>query len=466
MTIKSQRNESTTIYVPKTTSEKRFVEKHFGPDGRPNMAPGFEGEKDRAGNTLDLYRGNTKVFDRTRFGYAAAPSDADEKVYEGKTYRHGDNTKHQKRASIKKFLGRKQKRDEKRLQEGIIFPQGEVQVELVDMINESNQTDVRALRGQITHKVFVGLVGTSADQNHYCVQDSGGRRFHVFTNKELGKKGDRVDLHVQEYKKGGGILSVAKKNLVKEQTEMEAYNDLSRIKRPNLNPGVKSAHEVFLDHHDHVKQVLKDIGSTLDAYKAKVTASRTQLKLGGQSGFTKVAGKAHWGHVGDMKRTRTDLEHVRDYLSGSGEYGNMASSPVVKEETEVLVEDMTDVRQRMMAANKVFQLGVKHGDKQMQSAARTRLQQLAKQHADYSNKQDASEDFILALEEINQVVADEPVEQKVTAEQFIEEMGEDLAAQIIESLELLDEEDQNLVNSLIEQGEWEQLADLYTVESE
>lgn len=460
MTTAPQLKESTAVYTPKTASEKRFVQKHFGSDGRPNMAPGFEGDKDRTGNTLELYRGVTKPFDRTRFGYAPAPSDADEKVYEGKTHRYSDNAKHKNRAIVKKFLIRKQKKDERRLQEGIIIPKDEFQVEIVDgTINEANQADVRALRGQITHKVFVGLVGTATDQNHYCVQDSGGRRFHVFTNKELGKKGDRVDLHVQEYKKGGGILSVAKKNLVKEETQVDETRE------------PKNAHDVYLEHQVHLKQVLKDIGTALDAHAAKVVAPRSVISTGkdGKTEMKTVPGKAHWGHVGDMKRTRSDLENVRDYLSGSSEYGAHASMPVAREETEnnkELVEDLKDVQQRMMAANKIHILGIKHGDKQMQAAAKTRLQQLAKQHADFSNKQDASEEFLSVVEDIQRIIADEPVEQKVTAEQFIEAMGEDLATQIIASLDLLEDEDKKMVESLIEQGQWEQLAELYTTMEE
>lgn len=467
-TLKPQQsNESVATYVAKPASANRFVQKHFGPDNRPNMAPGFEGDKDRVGNNVDqLYRGGVvKPADRPGKGYAPAPSDEDEKVYEGKTWRHGDNTKHKKGAVVKKFLQKKRQDAERRLSEEIEIPEGEEVVELA----EKTQPDVRALRGEIIHKTFVGMVGTAAEQNHYVVQDGGGRKYHIFTNKALGEKKDPVDLNVHEYKKGSGILSVAKANVVKEEVELnEARRGPGSVNDPH-HPQSKTAHEVYLEHHAHVKNVLKDISGGLDAHKARVTKPVLYpSSVGGVAVMKKNPGKANWLDVGDMTRVRSDVEHVRDYLFGRGEYATAApvgtnNAKIHREEIEVNENDSTlnlpDVRTKMMAANKVHQLGVKFGDKGMQEAAKKRLQQLAQRHSELVKQDVADEvdpEFDDLLSQINELLTPS------LAETFVEAVGEELAEVILSAYQNLDDEGKEMLLELVRNEQWEAIIEIFT----
>lgn len=526
--------ESIDKYEARAAGQKRFVMKHFDADNRPTMAPGFEGETDRAGNNLSLYRGVTKVAPRPGHGYAAAPSKEDEAVYEGKTYRHGDNTKHMKRSGVKKYLMRKKRGDEKRLQENtelaeiskktlgsyinkavpsygskamqlqkvrmdredsynaingldlshgerskisdtvsknsndkegkllrktynhdkgikravarlqgnpvtprygkkpskpytaesFDIPENEDILELITDINEASaqQQDVRALRGKIVHRQFVGMIGTAGEQEHYRIMDTAGRTHHIFTNKQLGKKGEKVDLHVAEYKKGGGLLSVAKKNMVKESLN-ESLSAVVSGKRDFLKRGEKAAapkdaHETYMEHHHAVKKLLGDIGSAVDNRHARITAPTKGVDyVKGNPAIVMRPGKAHWGHTGDMKSYRRQLEDLRDSLTQQGEYSLPTMQAAIrKEETEVNLQeldihpndkglDLAGVRKKMMDTNRIHQMGVKNKDTVIQGAAKTRLQQLAKLHAQLS-RDNVDEEFAPILEQINQIIGE------------------------------------------------------------
>lgn len=341
-TLKQLSNESVGTYRPKPEGEQRFVDKHLGAGQKPVMAPGFEGETDRAGNSLSHYRGVTTSGRSDKQGYAAAPSDEDEKVYEGKTWRAGDNEKHKRGAAVKKFLNKKRKSDEKRLQESIDIPEGEGVVVLVEDVNEAaDAADVRALKGTVALKQFVGIVGTSPDQHHYVVQDQAGRRHHIFTNKALGDKGDKVDLHVKEYKKGAGLLSVAKKNMVKE--------DLNEGTRPSRDPGrpagdsgaPATAHQTYMHHVIAIKHLLGHISSHVDDHVRGVNKPH-EVAVHDSKGsrFVSKDGQANWAHVGSMKHYRNQLEDIRDSLTQQGEYANPTylSGRAVKEEIAEKIE--------------------------------------------------------------------------------------------------------------------------------
>lgn len=523
--------ESIDKYEARAAGQKRFVQKHFDADNRPTMAPGFEGDTDRAGNNLAVYRGNTKVAPRPGHGYAAAPAKEDEAVYEGKTYRHGDNTKHLKRSGVKKYLMRKKKGDEKRLQEdeqldeiskktlgsyigkavnsyggkamqlqkvrsdrddsynalnkldlpfgekskvsdavsknsndkehkllrktfnhdkgikravarlqghpvtprygkkpakpytaeSFDIPEDEDVLELITDINEASaqQQDVRALRGKITHRQFVGMIGTAGEQEHYRIMDTAGRTHHIFTSKQLGKKGERVDLHVAEYKKGGGILSVAKKNMVKESLN-ESSGFFNHRAKGDDTP--KDSHETYMEHHHAVKKLLGDLGNAMDSRHDRITAATKGVDYkNGTPTIVMRPGKAHWGHVGDLKHYRRSLEDMRDSMLQQGEYSLPTMQAAIrKEHTEVASSadlqeldihpndkglDLSGVRKKMMDTNRIHQMGVKNKDTVIQGAAKTRLQQLARLHAHLSRDQ-VDEEFAPILEQINKIIGE------------------------------------------------------------
>lgn len=544
--IKANIAESVATYQPTSAGQKRFVLKHFDAENRPTMAPGFEGNKDRAGNSLDLYRGNTKVAARPGHGYAAAPSTEDEKVYEGKTYRHSDNSKHMKRSGVKKYFQRKRKGDDKRLQEdqldelskktlgsyvkkavnsfgmaamdlkagkredginlavsrlagnkypnnvsttsrntrraklrkeSLDIPENEEIYEIVTDVNEAaaQQQDVRALRGKIIHRQFVGMIGASAEQEHYRIQDTAGRTHHVFTNKELGKKGDKIDLHVAEYKKGGGILSVSRKNVVKESlNEGSRFAGATRNRHSGGtakladNGSPRDAHDTYIEHSAAIKHLLSHIGGVIDDHNMRVSAPRDQVTHDANGPkIMKVAGKAHWGHVGDMKAYRRQLEDLRDSMTQNKEYSLPQIQAGMKEEFELnelndndAGLDLAGIRKKMMDANKVHQLGVKHGDTLIQSTAKTRLQQLAKLHANLSQKanEQVTPEFAAILDEVQSIIA-EPV--VTLSARFVEALGEELAQRVLESYETLDDEGKEILLTLIRTEEWEQIVDAY-----
>ena len=64
----------------------------------------------------------------------------------------------------------------------------------------------------------------------------------------------------------------------------------------------KSAPLQYKKHYDETKEIIEEIRDVI------------------ADSMMEIPGSIHWGHVGDMQRTRDQLAEIRDQLLGLGEY--------------------------------------------------------------------------------------------------------------------------------------------------
>lgn len=319
-------NESVDIYQPSAEGQKRFVHKHFGVDNRPIMAPGFEGNKDRAGNTSDLYRGVTKVAPRPGHGYAAAPSTEDEKVYEGKTYRKDDNTKHMKRSGVKKYLQNKKRNDEKRLQEDQQLDELSKKTLSSYAKQAADNLGVRGMQIGAA-RVERDAISNVIDQSNFKSKIKQDLQHSVEIGSAEVIKKERRAARNRTVGIGRAIDRITTRQWNTESAyTTEAFGASRGYRRSPDNP--KDAHETYIGHVEDVKELLNHINKGVQRHVDKVSApAKTVDYVKGNPKVVMRPGKAHWGHVGDMKQYRRQLEDIRDSLTQQGECASPSTSP-------------------------------------------------------------------------------------------------------------------------------------------
>lgn len=78
----------------------------------------------------------------------------------------------------------------------------------------------------------------------------------------------------------------------------------------NLDENAQDQYDLY---HKHARELLGHLSKALDDHKKAAKDYNPTLAVGASRG-------AHWGHVGDIKRIKRDLEDLHDSITQSGEY--------------------------------------------------------------------------------------------------------------------------------------------------
>jgi hypothetical protein len=92
---------------------------------------------------------------------------------------------------------------------------------------------------------------------------------------------------------------------------------LHKMIKKQMSDEVENLDENAQDQYDHyhkqARELLKHLSNALDSHKESTKDHNSTLAVGVNRG-------AHWGHVGDIKDIKRNLEDIHDRLTQTGEY--------------------------------------------------------------------------------------------------------------------------------------------------